>query len=144
MQNDTMTKWEQLAQQIEQQEWRGLAASIAITVITFLNKHQMTKQQLAEKMGVKPQYVSRVVKGQANLTLDTIAKLERALDETIVTISDPTDMVAATATIIAPDIKWKSFLNFEGNPANTLATGTKKQPKAEYNANKENEYALAS
>ena len=58
-----MTEWEKLAVTIEQQDWRELAASIAITVITLLNQRGMTKQQLADRMGVKAQYISRVVKG---------------------------------------------------------------------------------
>lgn len=85
-----MTEWEELALKIEQEDWRELAASIAVTVLTYLRQHEMTKQQLAEKMGVKPQYISRVVKGKANLTLDTIVKLEKALGEQIITVSDPT------------------------------------------------------
>lgn len=144
MQNSTMTEWEKLALKIEQEEWRDLAASIAITVLTLLNQQKMTKQQLAEKMGVKPQYVSRVVKGQTNLTLDTIAKLENALGETIVTVSDPTEIVAANSFFIAPDTKWKNFLQFEGDPARTVATDTKRQPKALYAGNVIDEYSIAS
>ena len=104
-----MTEWEKLALKIESEEWRDLAASIAITVLTLLEQQKMTKQQLAEKMGVKPQYVSRVVKGKANLTLDTIVKLEIALGESIVSVSDPTAPVSATAAVIAPDTVWKYF-----------------------------------
>ena len=34
---------------------------------------------LAEEMGVTPQYISKVVKGKENLTLETIAKIEEVL-----------------------------------------------------------------
>ena len=144
MQSSKITEWEKLSLKIEQEEWRDLAASIAITVLTLLNQQKMTKQQLAEKMGVKPQYVSRVVKGQTNLTLDTIVKLEKALGETIVTVSDPTDIVVATSFFIAPDTKWRSFLQVEGDPTRTVATNTKRQPKVLYKGNEIDEYSIAS
>ncbi len=39
----------------------------------------MTKKKLAEKMGVTPKYISKVVKGKENLTLETISKIEGVL-----------------------------------------------------------------
>ena len=135
-----MTEWEKLALKIESEEWRDLAASIAVTVLTLLEQQKMTKQQLAEKMGVKPQYVSRVVKGKANLTLDTIVKLEKALGESIVSVFDPTAHVSATAVVIAPDTVWKYFYH-------TILNGSQaslnSQPETVYIANND-EYALAS
>ena len=134
-----MTEWEKLAQKIESEEWRDLAASIAVTVITLLDQHNMNKQQLADKMGVKPQYVSRIVKGKANLTLDTIAKLEKALGESIVTISDPTALISATSVMIAPNTVWKNF--YETNVSGSIASSSG-QSKNEYFSN--DDYALAS
>lgn len=139
MQNNAMTDWEKQALKIEHDEWRELATSIAITVLELLDQNSMTKQQLAEKMGVKPQYVSRVVKGQANMTLDTIAKLERALGETIITVSDPTSLVSATSVIISPKTQWQLF--FQGSV--TTAINSKKQSGSECFENEDN-YALAS
>ncbi len=143
MQSKVMTEWEKLALKIEQEDWRELAASIAITVITLLNRLNMSKQQLADKMGVKPQYVSRVVKGHANLTLDTIVKLEKALGETIITVSDPTDIVSAASYFIAPDTKWTRFFKVERNLARTAALDTKRQPKVVFAVN-EDDYSQAS
>ena len=40
--------------------------------------------QLAERMGCTQQYVSNLLKGSSNMTLETIAKLERALNIDIV------------------------------------------------------------
>lgn len=135
-----MTEWEKLSQKIESEEWRDMASSIAITVLSFLHQHKMTKHQLAEKMGVKPQYVSRVVKGQTNLTLDTIVKLEKALGESIVTVTDPTALISATAAVIAPNIIWRGFYEAEvkGNAAEVSP-----EPEAEYTVN-DNVYSLAS
>ena len=40
----------------------------------------ISQRQLAELVGCSPQYVSRLLKGEENLTLETLCKLERALN----------------------------------------------------------------
>ncbi|MBR3567213.1 MAG: helix-turn-helix transcriptional regulator [Salinivirgaceae bacterium] len=37
----------------------------------------LTHKQLAERMHCSPQYVSRLLKGEENLSLETICKLEK-------------------------------------------------------------------
>ena len=46
----------------------------------------ITQEELAFRMGVSPQYVGRILKGQENLTLAVIAKIEKALQLTILNI----------------------------------------------------------
>lgn len=125
-----MTEWEKLAVTIEQQDWRELAASIAITVISLLNQRGMTKQQLADRMGVKAQYISRVVKGKANMTLDSIVKLGKALGEDIIAVSDPTATITCSPALISPDIKWSSC--YPAPLKVVYASTPKRQPKMEF------------
>ena len=40
----------------------------------------LTQKGVAERMGCSQQYVSRVLKGTENLSIETISKIERALD----------------------------------------------------------------
>lgn len=40
----------------------------------------LTQQMLAEKMNCTQQYVSKILKGQKNMSLETICKIENALD----------------------------------------------------------------
>lgn len=40
----------------------------------------MSKRELAERMGVSPAQITKIIKGNQNMTLKTIAKLECALD----------------------------------------------------------------
>jgi transcriptional regulator with XRE-family HTH domain len=40
----------------------------------------MTQKALAENIGVSPQYINKVLNGQENLSLQTIAKLSDALN----------------------------------------------------------------
>lgn len=141
MQRTQMTEWEKLAVTIEQQDWRELAASIAITVITLLKQRGMTKQQLADRMGVKAQYISRVVKGNANLTLDTIAKLGKALGEEIISISDPTATITCSPALLSPDMKWSSC--FPAPIKIVYSSTPKRQPKMEF-SNGEDQFIEAS
>ena len=40
----------------------------------------ISKRELAERMGVSPAQITKIIKGNQNMTLKTIAKLECALD----------------------------------------------------------------
>lgn len=39
----------------------------------------LSQTQLADKMGCSQQYISKVLRGQENLSIETIAKIESAL-----------------------------------------------------------------
>lgn len=56
------------------------SAQIALKVKGRLNALGLTQKELAERMGCSQQYVSLILKGKENLTLETIAKLETVLD----------------------------------------------------------------
>lgn len=60
-------------------QWLKKSAQIAVRVLRRLKEMNMSQKDLAVKLGVAPQYVSKVVKGQENLTLETICKLETIL-----------------------------------------------------------------
>ena len=44
----------------------------------------MSQKQLAEKMNCSPQYISKVVRGRENLSLETLTKIENALEISII------------------------------------------------------------
>ena len=52
---------------------------IAIKARQQMARQGITQKQLAETMGCTQQYVSLLLKGNLNLTLETIARLEGAL-----------------------------------------------------------------
>ena len=70
----------------ENKEWLRKSAKIALCVRRVLRVKGITQQELASRMNVSPQYVGRILKGQENLTLAVIAKLEKALQVTILSI----------------------------------------------------------
>lgn len=53
---------------------------IALKVLTQLDKLGWTQKDLAQKLAVSPQQVSKIVSGKENLTLETIVKLQELLD----------------------------------------------------------------
>lgn len=63
----------------ENKEWLRKSAKIALAIRRELRLQGMTQQDLAAKMALSPQYVGRILKGQENLTLETISKLEAAI-----------------------------------------------------------------
>ncbi|MBP5649717.1 MAG: helix-turn-helix transcriptional regulator [Bacteroidales bacterium] len=86
----TPSKWKEIAGFIvENETWLGYSQKIATIALDELNsKRGLTKKSLAEKMNVTPQYVSKLLKGQENLTLKTIAELEKALNISLIHIGE--------------------------------------------------------
>lgn len=53
---------------------------IALKVLSKLDELNWSQKQLAEKMSVSPQYINKIVRGKENLTLETLVKLQEALN----------------------------------------------------------------
>jgi len=56
--------------------WLRESKSIALKVLLALKEKNLTQKDLAELMGISPQYISKLVKGNENLTIETITKLQ--------------------------------------------------------------------
>ena len=52
---------------------------IAVKVLLQMNRKGLTQKALAERMNCTQQYVSKILKGKENMSLDTLSKLEDAL-----------------------------------------------------------------
>lgn len=74
----------------ENWHWLGKSGDIAMNVMDALDDYGWNQKQLAAKLGVSPQQVSKIVKGHENLTLSTICKLEEVLGIALITIPDYT------------------------------------------------------
>ncbi len=72
----------------ENREWIRKSVNVALRVLDALDEKKMSQSGLAEKLGVNRQKVSKIVKGQENLTLETITKLEQALGIKLVYVID--------------------------------------------------------
>lgn len=81
---DESKLWEEKADwRKANREWLNKSAQIAIRILREIRLQKatngMSQKKLAEMMGVSPQYINKIVKGQENLSLDTICKIENAL-----------------------------------------------------------------
>ena len=63
----------------ENREWLKKSAAIAVRVLDALKTQDLSQKELAQRMNISPQQISKIVKGQENLTLETISNLEIAL-----------------------------------------------------------------
>lgn len=65
---------------IENEGWLQYSSSIALRILSAIEENDdMNQKKLAEAIGVKVQYINKVVQGQQNLSLKTIYKLSKAL-----------------------------------------------------------------
>lgn len=81
--------------------WLKYSQKIALMVLRTLRTNKISQKELAERLGVSPQQVNKWLKGSENFTLDTISKLEEALDIQLLTI----DEVGKPAGILHPIYK---------------------------------------
>lgn len=72
--------WKKQAQaEMDAWDWQQYSFLIAAKARGAMSRKGITQKQLAEAMGCTQQYVSLVLKGNLNLTLETISRLEKAL-----------------------------------------------------------------
>lgn len=73
----------------ENREWLRMSQEIALSLHCYLRKMKMTQKDLAERMEVSPTYIGRLLKGQENLTLDTICRLQKVTGQELVSVVRP-------------------------------------------------------
>ncbi len=68
----------------ENSEWLRISQEIALGVHCYLRDKKMTKTDLANAMNVSPSYIGKLLKGNENLTLETICKLEKIIGRKLI------------------------------------------------------------
>jgi|AntRauTorcE11898_2_1112593.scaffolds.fasta_scaffold00233_4 transcriptional regulator with XRE-family HTH domain len=67
----------------ENKDWLDFTFKISVKILREIRRQKpingMTQKKLAEELGVKPQYVNRILKGKENLTLKTITSIGNVL-----------------------------------------------------------------
>lgn len=64
---------------MEQENWTRFSRFVADKALLAMREQNVTQTILAEKMGRTQQYVSHILNGRENLTLETISLLDRSL-----------------------------------------------------------------
>ena len=68
----------------ENRAWLKKSAIIAVRVLDALNAQYLSQKELAERTNISPREISKIVKGQENLTLKAISNLGIALEIQII------------------------------------------------------------
>ncbi len=65
---------------IANRQWLRVSQGIGFDILEKLDELEWTQKDLAEKMGVSPPYVNKIVKGSENFTLESLVKLQEILN----------------------------------------------------------------
>ena len=82
-QSPTPSTWregEEATRRAKAEGWLPYSRKIAIKTAMAMKRQNISRSDVASRMGCSPQYVSRLLKGDENLSLETICKLENALN----------------------------------------------------------------
>ena len=91
---------EKMAWRQENKAWLRKSLKIALKVLGVMREKQITQKDLADLLQVAPQRVYTILKGEENFTLDTIVRLEKALQiEIIEVMKTPVCEVIISETI---------------------------------------------
>lgn len=59
--------------------WLRWSRQLAVTLIGYMQDNGMKRADLAKRLGVSPQYVSKLLSGTENLSLKSLANIEEKL-----------------------------------------------------------------
>lgn len=78
--SSTPSKWKgNVEWRIANKRWLCYSQRIAMMMLDRMEELELTQKAVADKMGCTQQYVSRLLKGTENLSIETISKIETAL-----------------------------------------------------------------
>ena len=67
-------KWRQ-----ENASWLRRSRRVSYAIMDFMQDCNLTRNDIAEKLGVSPQYVSKILSGKINFSFKTISEIEDRL-----------------------------------------------------------------
>ena len=80
-QGETPSRWREEAEwRRENAAWLRYSQHIAVLLQTYMKEENLTQQSMADRLHCTQQYVSRILKGKENLTLEVITNIEQALN----------------------------------------------------------------
>ena len=84
-QSATPSKWREEAEwRRNNRVWLRHSQHIAVKVLRYMKSESLTQSAMAERMDCTQQYVSKILKGTENLSLETLTKLELAMGERLI------------------------------------------------------------
>ena len=67
-------KWRQ-----ENASWLRRSRRVAYAIMDYMQDNGLSRNDVAEKLGVSPQYVSKILSGKVNFSFKTISEIEECL-----------------------------------------------------------------
>jgi plasmid maintenance system antidote protein VapI len=67
-------------------KWLNRSSGVSLSVLEALREKEWSQKKLAQEMKVSSQQINKILKGQQNLTFETVSKLEDALGVTLMEI----------------------------------------------------------
>lgn len=95
----------------ENRDWLLKSSLIALEIHRYLRLNGMTQSQLAEKLGISPAMVTKLLSGKENLSLKTICGIERVIQFELLRI--PSYEKGSIAEYVLPKLPDEE-LEFEG------------------------------
>jgi transcriptional regulator with XRE-family HTH domain len=123
------TLMEKVKYRVDNNYWIRQSQTIVIKAFVRINELGWSQKQLAQELKVSPQYVSKLLSGQENMTLETIVKLQTLLDIPLLATYNETkvnELEAKVKRLEKRVIALKTKLNPELKPSNTLVPPKKK------------------
>ena len=76
-QSPTPSRWREEAEwRRANHSWLRRSQAVAMKMLDKMEEMKWTQQKVAEMLGCSQQYVSKIVKGSENLTLEMLSKIE--------------------------------------------------------------------
>ncbi len=64
----------------ENAEWLAWSRQVALKLIDYMQENNLTRSDIADKLGVSHQYVSKILSGLQNFSFKTIAEIQQKLN----------------------------------------------------------------
>jgi ribosome-binding protein aMBF1 (putative translation factor) len=59
--------------------WLKHSRSVALAIVDYMQANSLSRNDLAERLAVSPQYVSKILSGKVNFSFKTIAEIDAKL-----------------------------------------------------------------
>ena len=63
----------------ENSSWLRRSRSVALAIIDYMQDNGLSRNDVATKLNVTPQYVSKILSGKVNFSFKTVAEIEERL-----------------------------------------------------------------
>ena len=86
--SSTPSKFRENAQwRHENKAWLKWSRNIALSLIDYMQTHNLSRNGMAELLGVTPQYVSKLLSGKVNFSFKSVAEIESKLGISCLSVS---------------------------------------------------------